>query len=1627
MSLPSIVIESVFSNLASQTTLNMGSKPAPAKDSSMQLPSVIVVKNYFPTESVPNTLPLMVDDMVYVLNSSNPYWWDGMTIDPIGNITRGWFSPTYTNAFSSEKASPSLSSSSILKQEYQHHTNNTSAPSLGSSPVAINSTQRDKDLHQRDKPLFKDQSKDLQKNIFSKLDKDTEKLSSSPISVGSLSQSRRQSLRPRHQSYSKSPSHTHQFHNKSHVLPKSSSGQLNKHTSIAGADGNSSTTQSLISTIKNDSLSTTANFANNNIFKEKNYFTTKQHDSITSANSQFLPLVDSRQSSQAFTEATVSSFHLVSTEEIQSYFEPSRSESQPSFGFVPIWIPQFGENYDVIYKNQALNIFTDEPPFMHAEFMSNKLLYESPDTSNLLNDLNPLPVTLKRIESDASINLNDKYSTVNMLKTNSSANISSNVNPRNLSNQFHNLYNLPSFFTSRPTEVFYTDNNDFLTWDALVSSFINSIDQCILFLKSHDKFNFKEALNDASNTMASYHIAGRLIHQEVVDSKKLTKLALILKKITNMFIQFRIWSTLAIISVDGLESFRKNKELKFQSKEVTQTTINKYIEDSMVYRSKLNKLSSHLLILISQMSITTPNGATKKNSSKFLPMLYSRFVRDKYEGGNFYNKFVHYKSTHADFFIDPNRNKINILLDDEVLAGLKSSEGKIADHFKDLKSILAAKVPSEITLKKFLDDRNLSLLTVVYRTIPLLSSFINIVESIDLTVFAMIDKLAVKQLPDHKTNDTLVGQNVNNNTIKPDGNNADNKFNNDKADNDKTDNTSDNDKPKNEQSDIENFKILDPNIHDPYRLAYPNFRNNTANDNLNDNLENNSQSFYDATAKVFRPMIQDFMHLKQAIHSAFADLILDAQTVTADDPETFFSINREKPKAGRTTKIQMVSNAVIKKLQDMDAQLFNDGIYILEPTLKLLETIKITKERIKLIYLAISQLNDERRSILNYCSRLMNSDFNIASLFIAERHNTLVSKISRTTQSGKSSTTINPHAMNENFLNDEKANMYEELSPKIPEAAESYYDNMTLNYPHIPWYINTDHDEENLIFDGTILKGGTIRGLVAKLVNPLNIYDEMFEVTFLCFFSTFVRPVRLFEILIEKFHIGMPEALSYEEYNYWIDQKLRPQQDKILEIFEKLFSKYWMVDYSSPELIEVWENFIHDIQLPNQNLKTISRKALAIDNQDEYIDTFKLGNTESKIIPMTSVSGSLLHIRMQYINVNYVAEQLTALQAFYYRKINLWDLLGRSYNFSRILHKGDNNKESINVKNISIFIKNCNNLTHFTSYMILMNKDRDERIATIKYFIALAEKLLSLKNYSTMTAIISGLASTGISRLHKTWDGVPQVYISKFQKMDHLMSIGKNYSEYRNILKFVENDDEAYLPFLGMYLSDLRFTTDGNPDWLTSKRGSKGFVNFSKRVSIMKIIKEVMNFNETLYKIKLDIDFSRYMHEMFGRSPDDEKMYELSIKLEPRVSILKNSKGISTLATTSSSIANTDTADLNTAPAGGSVSTTGSSQSGSGGGDNNNAIASSNVGTDMPKKSKQRKNKRYRPLLSITGDKDGEKGKGKSRDPVKDEKDGNDETDRNVRNAKKGEKRGKYDRNEKDEMEVNNIFDEIDS
>jgi hypothetical protein len=93
------------------------------------------------------------------------------------------------------------------------------------------------------------------------------------------------------------------------------------------------------------------------------------------------------------------------------------------------------------------------------------------------------------------------------------------------------------------------------------------------------------------------------------------------------------------------------------------------------------------------------------------------------------------------------------------------------------------------------------------------------------------------------------------------------------------------------------------------------------------------------------------------------------------------------------------------------------------------------------------------------------------------------------------------------------------------------------------------------------------------------------------------------------------------------------------------------------------------------------------------------------------------------------------------------------------------------------------------------------------------------------------------------------------------------------------------IPFLGIYLQDLTFIEDGNPDYL--KNNSK-LINFAKQQKSAEVIREIKQFQSPPYILELIPELQEYIKLQLDNSRDIDFLYERSLELEPRVPVTDN-------------------------------------------------------------------------------------------------------------------------------------------
>eukprot|EP01104_Vermistella_antarctica_P018811 TRINITY_DN7118_c0_g1_i1.p1 TRINITY_DN7118_c0_g1~~TRINITY_DN7118_c0_g1_i1.p1 ORF type:complete len:1511 (+),score=351.70 TRINITY_DN7118_c0_g1_i1:229-4761(+) len=127
-----------------------------------------------------------------------------------------------------------------------------------------------------------------------------------------------------------------------------------------------------------------------------------------------------------------------------------------------------------------------------------------------------------------------------------------------------------------------------------------------------------------------------------------------------------------------------------------------------------------------------------------------------------------------------------------------------------------------------------------------------------------------------------------------------------------------------------------------------------------------------------------------------------------------------------------------------------------------------------------------------------------------------------------------------------------------------------------------------------------------------------------------------------------------------------------------------------------------------------------------------------------------------------------------------------------------------------------NRVSQWVSTRIITPKEVDRQTANVVKFIAVAKRLVIQRNYNSAMQILSGINNSAILRL-KCVQRLPVKVRESFEKMEDLMSPRQNFKAYRAL-----SQEPPFLPFLAVFLRDLRFAADGNSDYAVAAEGTCG-------------------------------------------------------------------------------------------------------------------------------------------------------------------------------------------------------------
>ncbi|CAG8533206.1 1591_t:CDS:2, partial [Acaulospora colombiana] len=460
----------------------------------------------------------------------------------------------------------------------------------------------------------------------------------------------------------------------------------------------------------------------------------------------------------------------------------------------------------------------------------------------------------------------------------------------------------------------------------------------------------------------------------------------------------------------------------------------------------------------------------------------------------------------------------------------------------------------------------------------------------------------------------------------------------------------------------------------------------------------------------------------------------------------------------------------------------------------------------------------------------------------------------------------------------------------------------------------------NIVFNSAgVVVGATLQALVDRITPSDVLCDQQLASYFLLTFRLFATPEELVDAIIYRFKnpmngTQMPDsadpmvAVSDDQRNKtsdiiharvinlikeWTRAHWYPARDiealpKLIEFFKELASG------ASPKLTSTAKRMLTSLEEMMAKPKLDAKAGPFADSLDRMRSAGRLrdqqqalnaaaanttlppttpisANPASDATPAPELSKSLLNKlkAKQFASLSptdfspiEMARQLTLLECRLYCSVPP----------EEVLEIGMSGKKTPNVKALSTL---STAITGWVTDLVLKEGlDVKKRVAIIKFFLKVGKECLNLSNFSTPRSIMAALGSTpGISQKHR----------AVFQEMHDLQDYSRNSARYRERLR---RTVAPAVPFLGLILTDVTFTREGNGAHRPSPADSnKMLINFNRYNRLAKILGDMIRLQQP-YSLKEIPEVQQYLNFILDPSrmtADEEVLHRRSRLIEPRV------------------------------------------------------------------------------------------------------------------------------------------------
>lgn len=407
---------------------------------------------------------------------------------------------------------------------------------------------------------------------------------------------------------------------------------------------------------------------------------------------------------------------------------------------------------------------------------------------------------------------------------------------------------------------------------------------------------------------------------------------------------------------------------------------------------------------------------------------------------------------------------------------------------------------------------------------------------------------------------------------------------------------------------------------------------------------------------------------------------------------------------------------------------------------------------------------------------------------------------------------------------------------------------------NITWSDKPQDNEPKSIHSASLNK------LVENLTSPAN-PNMTFLKTFLLTYTTFTTAEKLLHKLIERYHVPQDRKPPNIRPEDWNTTTLMPIRLRVCNVLRKWIEEF-EDELSSTRLLRTLKTFLETTLKPDGYVVLAEAMSAALARKMKQREIPPATITEPPPEPKVPRNVFSPSLSLMDINDEELARQLTLMEFETFRAIRPSELLNQVWNKPKQRHRAPN---------VVKMIRRFNEISNWVATSIVGSEKIRQRVKVMTKFLRLADILRKMNNFNTMVAVVAGINASAVHRLKWTKEEVMKGIWPQFAECERLMSNEGSYKTYRGALFQAR---PPCLPYLGVYLTDLTFIEDGNPDYVNE------LINFSKRSLIYTVIAKIQQFQLLPYNFYPIHQIWEYIKRF--PSMEEAELYSTSLKIEPR-------------------------------------------------------------------------------------------------------------------------------------------------